>query len=184
MRIVGGQYRGLTLKAPQDQSIRPTSDKARQAIFNTLLSGKFGIHLDGAIVMDGTAGSGAMGIEALSRGAKHVHFIDPNPQAMRLVRGNLEALGIDPSSFTLHAGAVQDLSPHSGAPCALVFLDPPYRSGLIPAMVAHLRRSGWSDQDTWLVIEEDAKAALALDLDIEDRKSYGAAQILYCRYPA
>lgn len=182
MRVVGGQYRGRVLQTPASDAIRPTSDKARQAIFNTLLSGKFDIDLSGALVMDGTAGSGAMGIEALSRGASHVHFVDNDADALRLVRANLAALKTD--AHTVHKSPVQNLPHNTGKPCEIVFLDPPYGSGLIPAMIAHLRASGWADNATLFVIEEDSKLALKLDMDVLERKSYGAAQILYCRYPA
>lgn len=181
MRVIGGLWRGRTLQTPADQAIRPTSDKARQAIFNTLLSGRFDLDLDNAVVMDGTAGTGAMGIEALSRGAAHVHFVDPSHNAMMLVHKNLTALKAEKETFSLHKNSAQNMPANLGTPCDLVFLDPPYKSGILNSMIGHLKASGWTHSETVFVIEEDAMTPILVDAEIIERKIYGAAQIVYCK---
>lgn len=180
MRVTGGNFRGIPLSGPKDQSIRPTSDKARLAIFNSLLSGKFGIDLEDAIVLDGTAGTGAMGIEALSRGAKFCHFADPSRDAQTIVRQNLMKVKV--TEFKLYSCAAQAL-PQAAEPCTIIFLDPPYGKNLLPEMLQHLKAEHWINADTLLVLEEDAKARLDLPVTVLEQKIYGAAQVLYATMP-
>lgn len=180
MRVTGGQYRGIPLIAPKDNAIRPTSDKARLAIFNSLISGKFGVDLDGATVLDGTAGTGAMGIEALSRGAAFCHFADPSRAAQDIIKQNLAK--VKTAAFKLYGCKTQDV-PQAETPVHIVFLDPPYGQDLLPDMLHQLRAKNWIDADTLLVLEEDAKASLALPVDVLERKVYGAAQVIYANMP-
>ena len=182
MRVTGGTWRGIPLFAPEGNDIRPTSDKARQAIFNSLMSHRFDLDMDGALVLDGTAGTGAMGIEALSRGAGFCHFADPFKAAQMLVKKNLDKVKATKDQARIHPSTVQTLEP-AKTPCHLIFLDPPYGRDMLPDMVLRLLKNGWADGDTLFVLEEDVKLHIPLPLDILDRKLYGAAQVLYCRMP-
>lgn len=176
MRITGGTHRSVPLYGPQDDRIRPTSDKARLAIFNKLQS------LDGMRVLDGTAGTGAMGLEALSRGAAFVHFVEPAGTARALIKRNIEKLKIPQEKYALHGCAAEKLSRADKA-ADLIFLDPPYGKNLLPLMVKHLIANNWTDENTLFVLEEDKQAQVTLPLDIMDRKNYGAAQVIYARMP-
>lgn len=183
MKITGGRWRGIPLNTPSTDEIRPTSDKARQAVFNSLLSGRFDLDLDAARVLDGTAGTGAMGIEALSRGAAFCHFTDPFKSAQILVKRNLEKVKADKATYQIHPLTAQML-PRTQTPCNLVFLDPPYGRNMLPDMVHRLLKNGWADEKTLFVMEEDSRIILSLPLETLDRKIYGKSQILYARMPA
>ncbi len=182
MRVTGGEWGGIPLVGPKDDAIRPTSDKARLAIFNSLLSGKMDCDLDGAIVLDGTAGTGAMGIEALSRGAAFCHFAEPARPALDIIRQNLAKVKVENQRWRLYSCKAQGL-PQADKPVDLVFLDPPYNQNLLPEMLHKLREKNWVDRNTLLVLEEDVKAILTLPIGIIDRKEYGAAQVIYARMP-
>lgn len=183
MRVTGGQYRGIPLSGPKNDAIRPTSDKARLAVFNSLQSGRYDIDMDDAHVLDGTAGTGAMGIEALSRFADFVHFADPSREALSLVQQNLDKAKADKTTYHLHACKTESLPPSARA-MAVVFLDPPYRSGALPGMIDHLVKNGWVDANTLLVIEDDRHEAAPHNVDVLDEKLYGAAKVFYARIPA
>lgn len=181
MRVTGGQYRGIPLLGPKDSAIRPTSDKARLAVFNSLQSGRFA-DLDEAYVLDGTAGTGAMGIEALSRFAAFVHFADPSRESLQLVQQNLDKAKAAKSSYRLHNAKAQSL-PQAERAMTLIFLDPPYRGGLLPGMIDHLAQQGWADADTLLVIEDDKNETPPANIEILEQKIYGAAQVIYASIP-
>src|SRR5215475_7543085 len=136
MRITGGTFRGRTLAAPPDARVRPTADKVRQAIFNILQHNDFGIGfaLDGARVCDLFAGTGALGIEALSHGASFALLVDDSAESRGLIRSNVEALQLTGITKIWRRDAT-DLGPMaagSGGPFELAFLDPPYRKDLVP----------------------------------------------------
>ena len=132
MRVIAGQFKGRRLKAPTWEGVRPTSDKLRETLFNILAS-----RIEGARVLDGYAGTGAVGIEALSRGAAHVDFIERDPRAVSLVQSNLAACGVA-QGYTIHRGDValvlRQLPPD--AAFDLVLLDPPYQDAVAPALEA------------------------------------------------
>lgn len=179
MRLVAGRFRGKPLAAPPGRDIRPTSDRAREGLFNILEHGRNGIDLDGARVLDAFAGTGAVGLEALSRGARHVTFIE-NARAARLVLNrNIAACGAQDSAVVLEADATSP--PPTNRPVGFAFLDPPYRAGLAePALVA-LNRRGWFDDDTLIVVETGSAESFTPPDGFEerDRRRYGAAQFVF-----
>jgi 16S rRNA (guanine966-N2)-methyltransferase len=145
MRIAGGALGGRTLHAPDDARVRPTSDKARQAIFNILAHGAAALDLEGAAVIDLFAGTGALGLEAVSRGAAFCLFVDDSAESRALIRRNVEEFGLTGASkiWRRDATSLGPLAAGSGGPFALAFLDPPYRKGLIAPALASLRDGGW-----------------------------------------
>ena len=129
MRIVGGRFRGRTLSAPKSQAIRPTADRLREALFN-ILTHSYGDPVEGARVLDLFAGTGALGLEALSRGAAFVLFVDDGAEARALLRGNVDALGAGGATKVYRRDATRLGPAHPMEPFSLVFLDPPYGKGL------------------------------------------------------
>jgi 16S rRNA (guanine966-N2)-methyltransferase len=184
MRITGGTFRGRNLASPQDMSVRPTSDRARQAIFNVLAHKDFGFDfaLEGASVADLFAGTGALGIEALSRGARFCLFVDDSADSRGLQRENVEALGLTGVSKIWRRDAT-DLGPintGSGGPFDLVFLDPPYRKNLIPPALKSLKGGGWLSPNALLVAETAAGEPLdAPGFTLLERRDYGETEIAF-----
>lgn len=129
MRIVAGKFRGKALLSPSDDSIRPTSDRARELMFNILAS-RIGVHLDGVKVLDLFAGTGALGLEALSRGASGAVFVDIGAELRGLIRDHIEAFGIAGIAKLLRRDATALGVAGTMGPFDLVFLDPPYGQGL------------------------------------------------------
>ena len=153
MRIVGGTLGGRVLRAPAGAATRPTSEKVRQAIFNILPE------LIGAHVLDLFAGSGALGIEALSRGAAHATFVDAAKPALAAVRANLDALGLADRATVVAGDAVaQAARLHPAEPWRVVFVDPPYRSDLAVRAAGAIPRADLAD-DAVVVIEHDRRNA-------------------------
>ncbi len=155
MRITAGRFGGRALAAPDDARVRPTSDKVRQAIFNILAHKDFGVgfKLEGARVIDLFAGTGAMGIEALSRGARYCLFIDDHAESRALIRQNVEAFGLTGVTKIWRRDAT-DLGQNSmNESFALAFLDPPYRKNLVPLALASLRDGGWLTPNAIIVAE-------------------------------
>lgn len=183
MRIVGGALRGRALKAPSSQTVRPTSDRLREAVFN-VLAHAYGDPTDGARVIDLFAGTGALGLEALSRGARFTLFVDDSAEGRALVRGNVESLGLTGHSKIFRRDATRLGAMPPQEPFTLAFLDPPYGRDLAPLALASLRDGGWLAQDALLVVEESAKADLqALDgFTLLDRRDYGDTQVAFMRF--
>ncbi len=181
MRIVGGRLRGRALAAPSTRDIRPTSDRLRETIFNILDHAYDGIVAE-ARVLDLFAGTGALGLEALSRGAAFACFVDEGTEARALLRANMEALGVAGSARIFRRDATR-LGALAGAPYTLAFLDPPYGRGLAEAALASLRDGAWLDPGAVCVVEEAATAALALPAGFEmlDRRTQGDTQVGFCR---
>jgi 16S rRNA (guanine966-N2)-methyltransferase len=157
MRVVGGKFGGRSLIAPDDRRVRPTSDKVRQAVFNILEHRDFGngFAVENAAVIDLFAGTGALGIEALSRGARFCLFVDDDAESRALQRQNVEALGLTGVSKIWRRDAT-DLGPlntGSGGPFHLAFLDPPYRKGLAEKCLASLKAGNWLAPDAVIVAE-------------------------------
>src|SRR6201995_5732283 len=157
MRITGGKLGGRRLVAPQDIRVRPTSDRTRQAIFNMLRHKDFGIGfaLEGVAVLDLFAGTGALGIEAFSRGARWCLLVDDNADSRALQRENIEALGLTGATKIWRRDAT-DLGPMntgSGGPFGLAFLDPPYRKDLVAPALTALRAGGWLTPDALVMVE-------------------------------
>jgi 16S rRNA (guanine966-N2)-methyltransferase len=158
MRIVGGRLGGRTLAAPRSQAIRPTSDRLRESLFN-ILAHRHGDAMNGARVLDLFAGTGALGLEAMSRGAVFGLFIDDGAEARALMRQNVEALGLGGTTRIFRRDATKLGAVHPLEPFGLCFLDPPYRHGLAERALASLRDGGWLAPDALIVVEEAADAA-------------------------
>ena len=157
MRIVGGRLKGRTLASPSSRDIRPTADRLRESLFNILLHA-YDDPIEDARVLDLFAGTGALGIEAVSRGATFALFIDNGAEARALLRNNVEALGLGGVTKVYRRDATRLGPAHPMEPFALAFLDPPYRMKLAEQALAALRDGGWLAKDALLVVEE-AKAA-------------------------
>jgi 16S rRNA (guanine966-N2)-methyltransferase len=160
MRVVGGRLGGRPLAAPKSQSVRPTSDRLREAVFN-ILAHRYGDPAAGARVLDLFAGTGALGIEAVSRGAAFALFIDDGAEARALMRQNVEALGLGGVTRIFRRDATRLGAAHPNEPFGLVFLDPPYRKGLAEAALVSLRDGGWLRSDALVVVEEAADAGFS-----------------------
>jgi 16S rRNA (guanine(966)-N(2))-methyltransferase RsmD len=168
MRVVAGRYRGRRLVAPAGDQTRPTSDRVREALFSVL-----GPSVQGARVLDLFAGSGALGIEALSRGAADVVFVDQAPQAIKAIRANLAALEIEADVHRIEAGSWLRAASARADAYDLVFLDPPYRragelgrelsEGLVAVLAAGAR----------VITESDRREPLELELPLADERRYG-----------
>lgn len=153
MRIIAGQHRGRRLSTPDNQHIRPTSDKMRGAMFNALLSRR---PLNGAHVIDLFCGSGALGLEALSRGAAHCLFCDVSPASLNLAENNARTLDISPDTADFRLHNAQHLPARTHEPPAdLVFLDPPYHKDLILPALQGLITGGWLAPSAWCVAESE-----------------------------
>lgn len=161
MRIIGGAWRGRVLQAPAGLATRPTAERVRQALFDRLLHAPWAGRdwLTGAAVLDGFAGTGALGLEALSRGAGHVTFLEHDRAALVALRANIAACGAQ-RQCTVVAGDARRPPPPAAlpgelpaGPAALVLLDPPYHAGLVVPAAAGLLRQGWIGPATLVVIE-------------------------------
>src|SRR3979490_1802039 len=142
MRVVGGRLKGRTLASPPSRDIRPTADRLRESLFNILIHA-YGDPIQDARVLDLFAGTGALGIEAISRGARFALFVDNGAEARALLRNNVEALGLGGVTKVFRRDA-SNLGPaHPVEPFSLGFLDPPYRMKLAEQALASLRDGGW-----------------------------------------
>lgn len=179
MRITGGQYRGRLLQSPKDSTIRPTSDKVRLALFNMLESR--GLVRDAA-VLDAFCGTGALGLEALSRGAFCCTFMDKNGGSLSLAKANFAALKMDAKeSFVLKDAAAPGA--YGGEnPANLLFLDPPYHKNLLQQSIPALLAGGWAAPDaTWVLEAEssfDPVALIPLGFAVEMARDYGDTRVI------
>ena len=183
MRVVGGRLRGRALAAPKTQAIRPTADRLRESLFNILIHA-YGDPVSGARVLDLFAGTGALGIEAISRGAAFALFVDNGTEARALLRNNVEALGLGGVTKVFRRDAT-DLGPaHPMEPFALVFLDPPYAKKLAEKALASLRDGGWLTPDALLVVEEAKAAEFAAPDGFEEleRRVYDDTEFVILRF--
>jgi 16S rRNA (guanine966-N2)-methyltransferase len=184
MRIVGGSHRGRRLAAPPGEAVRPTSDRAREALFNILSHGelaKDGIPFADAAVLDAFAGTGAFGLEALSRGAAEAVFIENDRGALIALRRNIGLLGEEARTRVVSGDATRP--PRAPSACAVVFLDPPYKSGLAAAALAALAKGGWLTPDALAMVEIGAREALEPPdgFTLLDERVYGAARLIFLR---
>lgn len=188
MRITGGTMRGRRLVAPADMRVRPTADRTRQAVFNMLMHHDFGtgFTLAGAAVADLFAGTGALGIEALSHGARFCLFVDDNADSRALVRENVEALNLTGVTkiWRRDATGLGPMNTGSGGPFDLAFLDPPYRKGLVEPCLSSLRNGGWLAPHALAVVETAADEPLAVPgavpgFTLHDTRDYGEAKVMF-----
>ena len=180
MRIVSGAYKGKAIAAPAGNATRPTSDRARQAVFNILEHAAWAPPLRGARVIDVFAGSGGLGLEALSRGAAWCLFVETDDAARGAIRENVEALGLF-GCTRIHRRDATDLGQRpasAGAAFDLAFLDPPYGKGLGEKALAGLRAGGWLAEGAMVMLEKgEGEADPAVDgFELIDTRRYGAAK--------
>jgi 16S rRNA (guanine966-N2)-methyltransferase len=183
MRIVGGELGGRTLSPPRSSAIRPSADRLRQTLFD-ILAHAHGEALRGTRVLDLFAGTGALGIEALSRGAAYVLFVEEAAEARALIRQNVEALKLTGRTRIFRRDATRLGDAGTLAPFALVFADPPYRRGLGEAALAAAGGGGWLVPGALAVLEEDAKIAPPAVPGFAplDRRRVGDSQLLFLRW--
>jgi 16S rRNA (guanine966-N2)-methyltransferase len=181
VRIIAGEWRGRVLKAPSGATTRPTGDRTREALFSMLVSrlGSF----DGLAVADVFAGSGALGLEALSRGAASCTFIDQDREALKAIKANIEMLGANADVLPI---AVSAIGPSRKVYDLLMF-DPPYGSGGAGALLEKMTRLGWAADSAWAAVEtrdDESVSAEGWTLDVE--RTYGIAKlsVLYRKEPA
>ena len=178
MRIVGGAFRGRALAAPRDQSIRPTTDRARESLFN-VLTHAHGDRLAGARVLDLFAGTGALGLEALSRGAAACVFIEESAQGRGLIRENVEAFGLQGRTKIFRRDATSLGEVGTMQPFDLLFADPPYGKGFGERALASARAGGWLKPGALCVVEEAAAAGFGPveGFALLDERAYGETVI-------
>ena len=164
--------RGRALVAPKSQAIRPTADRLRESLFNILVHA-YGDPVADARVLDLFAGTGALGLEAMSRGAAFVLFVDDGAEARALIRGNVEALGVGGATKVYRRDATRLGPAHPMEPFSLVFLDPPYGKGLAEQALASARDGGWLAPDALIVVEEAADAGFAAPEGFEEIERRG-----------
>jgi 16S rRNA (guanine966-N2)-methyltransferase len=186
VRIVSGRFRGKTLVAPAGEATRPTSDRARQAVFNSLEHAAWSPGLRDVRVIDLFAGSGALGFEALSRGAAFCLFVETDTAARGAIRENAEALGLF-GQTRVHRRDATDLGVRPGAdgpPFELAFLDPPYAKGLGEIALEKLASGGWLAPGAVLVFERGASEPpfAVAGFEVLDSRDYGAARVWFLRF--
>jgi 16S rRNA (guanine966-N2)-methyltransferase len=182
VRIVGGRLRGRALAAPKSQAIRPTADRLRETLFNILLH-SHGDPVTGARVLDLFAGTGALGLEALSRGAAFALFVDNAAEARALLRENVAALGLGGVSRIFRRDATKLGEAQPLAPFSLLFLDPPYGRGLAEQALASALAGGWIAPNALIAVEEAAKASVAAPegFDELDRRRFDDTELSILR---
>lgn len=191
MRIVGGVHKGRALATPRDNRVRPTSDRTREAIFNVLahadLSSENGepFELEGARVLDMFAGTGALGLEALSRGASFALFVEEHVESRGLIRENMESIGLTGIAkiYRRDATKMGDRPSSAGTPFSLLFADPPYGKGLAEKALISANEGGWLAPAALCVIEEAASSDFTVPDGFEelDRRRYGETMVIFLR---
>jgi 16S rRNA (guanine966-N2)-methyltransferase len=184
MRIVAGTHKGRVLAVPDGRAVRPTSERAREALFDILTHAAFAERelLEGAHVLDAFAGTGALGLEALSRGAAQGYFMERDRAARAQLQENVKSLGEERRAAILAADATHP--PRAAAPCDLVLLDPPYdKDFAAPALIA-LAEQGWIADGAIVAAELSVKRALAAPpgFSLLDERRYGKAKVYFLRY--
>jgi 16S rRNA (guanine966-N2)-methyltransferase len=182
MRVVGGRLKGRNIAAPTSRDIRPTADRLRESVFNILVHA-YDNPIEGARVLDLFAGTGALGIEAASRGAAFTLFVDNGAEARALLRNNVESLALGGVTKVYRRDAT-DLGPaHPVEPFSIAFLDPPYGRGLAEQALASLRDGGWLTPGALLVVEEAKAAGFAAPQGFEEleRRVYDDTEFVFLR---
>ena len=181
MRIVSGKFRGQTLasvgKGDAAAHLRPTTDRVRENIFNMLQGGRYGNPITDARVLDLFAGTGALGIEALSRGASHVCFVDDGNAANALLRQNVRLCGAGQQTYILRRNATR-LGDNPDAPFDLIFLDPPYGKELASKSLQSAMTGNWIASDALIVLEEGSQTPPPAGFHLLDHRKYGGTHIM------
>ena len=185
MNIIGGEKRGAKLATLEGMHTRPTAQRTREALFNLIEGGRFGRHLlnEDAVIWDIFAGTGAIGLEALSRGAGHAVFIEQNSMASRTVGANIAKLGYQSSTTIHHLDATSDFTSHA-SPASIIICDPPYNSGAYLPALAALERQQKITKDALVIIEtqKTEMPALSDNFAFLDSRTYGKARLGLFRY--
>lgn len=183
MRIIAGRFRGRRLasvgKGDPGAHLRPTTDRVRESLFNMLAGGRFGDPFDGNRVLDLFAGTGALGLEALSRGAEQVTFVDDGRVAQRLLRENIRTLGV--AGETRLIGTDARRLPETEAPAQLVFLDPPYGAGLGQRALQAAHVAGWIAPEALIVWEENGPQPAPEGMTLLENRKYGDTHVTLLR---
>lgn len=185
MRIVAGKHRGRPLQSPEGGAVRPTSDRARESLFNILEHGKLATGglspVRDAVVLDCFCGTGALGLEALSRGAASAVFLDSDNNALRLAKANAQSLGETGRGQFLQGDA--RMPPRAPAACTLVFMDPPYGEELASPALEALANGGWFAPQAIAVVETALRDTVTAPLGFEavDERRYGKAKVTFLR---
>lgn len=187
MRIVGGKFKGRRLQAPEGQTTRPTSIRTRESVFNILDHQDWGrAALRGQRVLDVFAGSGALGVEALSRGAAHATFMDKDAGALKALAQTVKTFGLKASGAEAEVQVIRGdslMPPKAPAPCRLVFMDAPYGQGLNEAAYHKLASQGWFEAETVFVTETAKKEKWEPPVvaSVLDKRAYGVAEVTFWR---
>ncbi|MBB36462.1 MAG: 16S rRNA (guanine(966)-N(2))-methyltransferase RsmD [Hirschia sp.] len=185
MRIVSGKLKGRAIVTPDGRTTRPTSDRAREAMFNVLTHADWGVSMEGLRVMDLYAGSGALGLEAISRGAAHALFVETDTRARGIIRENIEKYALF-GITRIHRRSATDLGPKpagAGDRYDIAFMDPPYGYDLVGPTLAQLVKGNWLKPDA-LIVAETSKDEAVPEMDgyeLMDSRDYGAARVLFLR---
>ena len=183
MRIIGGTHRATTLadvgKGDVEAHLRPTSDRVRESLFNVLMGGRYGNPIQDARVLDLCAGTGALGLEALSRGAAHVTFVDSGKAALKLIDANIKKLrrGADCAVLSVDVSRL----PNAPTPCGLVFLDPPYGQGIGAKALSSAKSAGWIATNALIVWEENTAQIAPPGFQALDQRRYGDTWVTLMR---
>jgi len=182
MRVVGGKLRSRPIAGPKGEGLRPTADRLREALFN-ILAHAYGDPVAGARVLDLFAGTGALGIEAISRGAAYALFVDEGVEARALLRENTETLGLGGVTRIFRRDATRLGPAHPLEPFSLALLDPPYGKGLAEKALTSARNGGWLKPQALVVVEEAADAGFAAPEGFEelDRRTYDDTEFVFLR---
>lgn len=182
LRIIAGAWRGRGIEAPPGDVVRPTADRVREALFNRLAHAFEDFDLRGARVVDVFAGTGALGLEALSRGAAQAYLLDRNPAVISLLKRNVAKVGAEDRAVVMNADGAH--LPRAAAACDLAFLDPPYGEGLVVPALQGLSRQGWLKPYALVTVETDAGEIepAAEGFQLLDRRAYGRVAISVLRF--
>lgn len=182
MRIVGGRLRSRALVGPKSAAVRPTTDRFRESLFN-ILAHSYGDPVSGARVLDLFAGTGALGIEAISRGAAYALFVDEGVEARALLRDNIETLGLGGVTRVFRRDATRLGPVHPLEAFSLVFIDPPYGKGLAEKALASARDGGWLKPKALLVVEEAVAAQFKVPGRFQEleRRPYDDTEFVFVR---
>ncbi len=184
MRITGGEFGGRRIVTPEGRGTRPTADRVREALFSILGHAGYAPALSGARVLDGFAGSGALGLEAASRGARFVLFVEEAARARAAIRANVEALGLSGRTKIWRRDITRMGRAAPMKPFGLVFLDPPYGHGLAEKALAALAAGGWLVPEALIVVEESARAGFTPPAGFAERdaRTYGDTQVRFLTF--